>query len=671
MEPRAPEWDLDSDEIASVASDELHENRPNRWTGPKSTWRTLTAEERLLWQSLKQLRDQDLAAHLYNAFALKKRGRNPETAPDLLVQTEDGQEAVWAPPKIWTAWPLKERHVPPEGLIKKMDDEDEQFTFRKKEQVMPSTELEAELSAIILGQAKDRFLKRQRKAPAPLLSIETAIPFQGIQGSSQQLPPLGSSAPASPSEVSVDERERMDMRPPFEMLGKAAEGFEPVVSANDDMSFGLLRPSVRHILSQLDKTLTILHNSRVAGLGYLSDSTTEDESDSGTPRKKKKRGRPRTAWQYSGTTSPDSRATTPKATTRRGRPRKVHLPQEGESHDDMLHRVARESHRRLPLLAKEMDAAFEEWMRQGEQQEEEASRAATPQSAAGPDVTDEGEEPHTLNVEKKLARWGMRDWSDVLGAAALAGFPRDAIARATKRCADLFGESMVMRHLDEVPMTRGTGMHNVEYCPEPIRLSSEGGDSDDSMDDDETRLRHRRIASRRASLARSSQGSESGSPSISGRVSRAGRSPRTHSRSQSQSRSRSRSRSAAGQFFCPVTTCERAASGFTRRANLTRHVQLVHGGDGSVSVSVGPGGGGGSGGGTLDTDNDGDGDDEDEEFVGAVHVDGFLRPIVPGRGWRGEDTVLRKRKGYYADRRFTGRSPRSRRTSEDEGDSSS
>lgn len=82
----ATAWDLDKDEIASIASDELHQNRPNRWTGPKSTWRTLTEEERLLWQSMKRLEDQDLAIHLYNTFALKKRGRDPETAQDLIVQ---------------------------------------------------------------------------------------------------------------------------------------------------------------------------------------------------------------------------------------------------------------------------------------------------------------------------------------------------------------------------------------------------------------------------------------------------------------------------------------------------------------------------------------------------------------------------------------------------------
>lgn len=86
-EKQPPTWDLDSDEIASVTSEDLHDNRPNRWTGPKSTWRTLTEEERLLWRSMRQLAGKDLAAHLYDAFALKRQGKDPATAPSLTVKT--------------------------------------------------------------------------------------------------------------------------------------------------------------------------------------------------------------------------------------------------------------------------------------------------------------------------------------------------------------------------------------------------------------------------------------------------------------------------------------------------------------------------------------------------------------------------------------------------------
>lgn len=87
MKSSPAEWELDEAEIASVTSEDLHEHRPNRWQGSKSTWRTLTEEERLLWQSMSKLRDQDLAVHLYNAFVLKKRGKNPATAQDLMIKT--------------------------------------------------------------------------------------------------------------------------------------------------------------------------------------------------------------------------------------------------------------------------------------------------------------------------------------------------------------------------------------------------------------------------------------------------------------------------------------------------------------------------------------------------------------------------------------------------------
>lgn len=85
MDRSSPEWDLDSDEIASVTSQDLHDNRPNRWAGTQRTWQRLTAEERRLWQSMEAVEGQDLAIHLYNAYALKRRGRDSQTAQDVTV----------------------------------------------------------------------------------------------------------------------------------------------------------------------------------------------------------------------------------------------------------------------------------------------------------------------------------------------------------------------------------------------------------------------------------------------------------------------------------------------------------------------------------------------------------------------------------------------------------
>lgn len=73
-------WDLDTDEIRSVDSEELYETRPNRWKGNKATWNTYTQEERLLHRSMEQLRNRDLSVHLYNAFALRNRAVRPSAA---------------------------------------------------------------------------------------------------------------------------------------------------------------------------------------------------------------------------------------------------------------------------------------------------------------------------------------------------------------------------------------------------------------------------------------------------------------------------------------------------------------------------------------------------------------------------------------------------------------
>lgn len=67
------EWDKSTSEIQSEDSDDLHENRPNRWKGPPQSWRTITEEERLTYNAFVRLRNQDLSLHLYNAFALKQR----------------------------------------------------------------------------------------------------------------------------------------------------------------------------------------------------------------------------------------------------------------------------------------------------------------------------------------------------------------------------------------------------------------------------------------------------------------------------------------------------------------------------------------------------------------------------------------------------------------------
>ncbi|KAG6016885.1 hypothetical protein E4U54_000238 [Claviceps lovelessii] len=695
----AAQWDdLDSDDIASVVSEDLHENRPNRWTGTKSTWRDLTGEERMLWRSMQQVVDRDLAVHLYDAFALKRQDLDAKTAEGLTVKLDDGQNATWAPPKVWTAWPLHEKQVPREGLFRVAEDADEAFTLRKKEKTLPSTDLQEELGATILRMAKQRFRRRERRRRRRQLQRQKqrrngrGSMQLSIEMPSSSVPPIFKESddeclfPSSPPGMggsgddnarkgkpswrsSDDDVDNVDDDDGYEGhdndsapsdVKRSTQDYEPAISTDDQLSEQLLRPSIRHILTQLDRTLTVLHNGRVAGLCNLfesSDSSAEGDSDAAVPRRK--RGRPR---QRHTPQSASSAAPAAGPHRRRGRPRKVHEPQEGETFEEMQVRLARQSHRRLPWTTKDHDVAFEGCLQHGnrrtmghaqtqsqqqEQQQQEQQQQQSPspsRSSASPSSSQHARK------ERKLRRWGLRDWSDVLGAASLAGFPPSVIARSTQRCANIFNQGITVRTLDEQPLSR-PGVFTTEYRPEQttgmrrgsLFLSSssdsdaeaeaedeeeeEEEEEDDDDDDDDSDFdsdsgHPRQARPPERSPMRHSRGRGQTPRSSSPRAA-------SQSRSQSQSRSRSRSRSSAGLFLCPLQTCPRAAEGFSRRANLHRHMQLVH---------------------PWYTEEHEE-DDSENEVLGAVHVDGFLKMIHPGRGWRAEDTLARKRKRFYGRRR--------------------
>jgi hypothetical protein len=72
------EYNVSQDDNESV-SEESDFVRPNRWTGAPSTWLSITEQERGVAASLDELRNRDLSIHLYNAHALKKRGKDLES----------------------------------------------------------------------------------------------------------------------------------------------------------------------------------------------------------------------------------------------------------------------------------------------------------------------------------------------------------------------------------------------------------------------------------------------------------------------------------------------------------------------------------------------------------------------------------------------------------------
>ncbi|CAK7269973.1 hypothetical protein SEPCBS119000_003849 [Sporothrix epigloea] len=202
--------DPDTASIATRDSEDLHTRRPNRWRGNPNAWRYVTEHDRAVATALWRTRDCDLSAHLYNAFFIKKQAQ------------ASGSSDTWRPGNFWTAWPLR----PHDGL-----------------DVFDSPSY-AENSAY--GGVNDDSQWTYRSRPTPI-----------------------EEKPSGPLEEMLTATIQRVARKQFStMLQREDDGIDAlstVVSADDELSAHLLRPSVRHLLTQTDRTLSILHNSRGRG----------------------------------------------------------------------------------------------------------------------------------------------------------------------------------------------------------------------------------------------------------------------------------------------------------------------------------------------------------------------------------------------------------------------
>ncbi|CAD6448127.1 02da787c-66bd-48fd-b3b5-875190e1c005 [Sclerotinia trifoliorum] len=553
--------------------------RKNRWKGPASTWHQITEEERGLAASLDELRNRDLSVHLYNAFALKKRAKNLNAKDVRNDESEDRDESNgFVPSKKWTAWPIEAREVPREGEQIGPDDEDEKFTLRKKEVVKLSRDLEDVLMGVTLKYARDRFLARETAEDHGGHAADDDVEEMSIDEPRQE--PSG--------DVQVREESVRELSEPSQY----ASILRPVVSADDERSQDLLRPSIRHTLSKLDDVLMALHYARKTCRQYASqaefDTDVEsrsrapsiggDETNKDSPVKKAV-GRPR---KFQSIDSPMQESTPNEnglddpdlwraKTTRRGRPMKVYERLEGETQHEYLTRVARIQKKPLPVFAPSI----------------EPRRPTTPKRGTTPGSVSSQKSPRKVSENTRKHMLRLRDWSEVLGSAALVGFSPNVITRATQRCANLFGENVIMRTMVEGPAAGGKNDLVKEYHPGMIPDFDEPGESGPYLDEFEDE------SSSSASDTKTLKNEES--TTIKHRV-----------------------------YYCPVVKCQRNKEGFRTAAKLSNHAQTEH----NFSKR------------NLDALRV----DSDEEMYGAVHTDRFLKPITGKRGWRGSDREKRKRR---------------------------
>ncbi|KAI8959805.1 RNA polymerase I-specific transcription initiation factor-domain-containing protein [Daldinia sp. FL1419] len=679
----------ESDEyLPSDDSDDFsdEDERPNRWHGPQSTWQHFNRSEIDTLTALKEIQDRDLSIHLYNAFALKQGHKKAQEGP---IPHKDINEATgqpvqpddWLPHRSWTAWPMRADKVPPpeDGARSLLNDRHEAFTLRKDVLDMPSTVLEEIIGAEILKTAKEKFNARPRNSPdvsgeeadsESQQEIEDEDSGGETEASTSSVRKKSGSRSKSVKLEYVSGDERMDVdehKPGIDLPNKPDKKpvLKPVVSTDDDLSYNLLRPSVRHILTKLDATLTILHNTQESALNYQSDSADSEASDSLYPGSRKPRsgrgsqtptGEKRRAGRPLGSVSrnrsrgrsrvredtepptdnPPQNAENEKPATKRraGRPKKIYPRLEGETDREYTIRIARLQKKPLPRFSDESDAQTppdaEDSGNSGDAEETttETSRGRgrvarrkrrinkeirSPSQASSAS----GGRPRNAQMSgTPKARIGLRDWRDVLGAAALAGFSADAVDRAARRCADLFGQSITLHTLAEGPSVSvsgrkaplGRAITYVPGMPRPPLLE----------EDEEEKIEGQRPA-RATSMAPSAMSENEAGPS---------------QQVRGRPRSRSRSASAApGYFTCLFPDCPRAAEGegFLRRYNMLRHMKLVHGYAPSEAGSGDEGAATGMGAGMPEEV------DSEDEMHGAVHVDWFLRPIKMRKGWRAND----------------------------------
>ncbi|KAI7352143.1 hypothetical protein KC354_g12127 [Hortaea werneckii] len=543
------------DHVSDVGeSDSSSEDRPNRFEGPAGTWRHYTEQERETAASLDQQRANDLGVHLYNAHSLKSRNYSPTRASQVppwkdkshWLRRNEAGELPWHPDRNWTAWPLPANEVPRREEAFGVPIEhilDDAETLRKEEPWVPSADLRDEIEALMLRKAKARFRSRNWAVhEEPSVSPNHPEATSGMEGGDDR---SGSDSHSEEEEGGVQTFKAETTHLPRHQ--QQQHHYSPTFLADDDQAGTLLRPTARHIVSKFDDLLIGLHQSRQGHRQRAPFS-----------RSRSRRSRSRSNSKPAATSSQSQPR--PRSREKRGNVDSGSREQESE-HDDNY----------------------------------EAS-------TSGDDEAQSAEKGRRRTSGQSKKELGLRDWSEVLGVAALTGWDQTVIDRTAQRCAALFGEKMAIRFMPEMPVDK-VNDKVVEYLPETIPPL----ESEDSEQDEE-------VGEAVSSMDKGRQVKQGG-------------------------------------WQCPYENCARHHEIYEQRWRWREHLKRTHklngpqleeveaelnqGRDSRIAVDAGPDVDGGQ-------EEEMELDDEDA-LVGSVHVDGFLKPLLGDYG-RGTDRKTRRRR---------------------------
>ena len=264
----------------------LYEDRPNKFNGAPSTWRSWTEAERGVVSALENAQARDLSIHLYNAFAMKMRARRSASARDQdheALHSSDNAD-TFKPPRSWTAWPLPPDDVPREYTNPPIDSDNTTVSYATEDH-RPSAFLEGMIIATSLKLARDMTRDRESEPPSPRAKAERSeLDNAASDDLYTALDSLGNGSDDGNSSDNMEEH------PLQSSTGGVA------FLADDDVARSTLLPIARHVLSRVDNLLTSLHTVRTSYASepdesYLSDHTSAEDYELDSVEKSSSRDR--------------------------------------------------------------------------------------------------------------------------------------------------------------------------------------------------------------------------------------------------------------------------------------------------------------------------------------------------------------------------------------------
>ncbi|KAF2110014.1 hypothetical protein BDV96DRAFT_584119 [Lophiotrema nucula] len=451
--------DDDDDDDAGVL-----DVRPNRFKGKASTWRGYTEADRDIANSLSQIESGDLAAHLYNAHALKRRVRLPSDEiesisnwrskdtwlkrGDQLAFTDDAgeEQAELVPFKAWTAWPLPPGIVPASNERfgrRRSNAEREGWSIGGVGEQEPGDELREEVLAVMLRAAKEKWESRESD-----IDSDRTTRHRGVKGRSTSAQSTRSASALSDFDIDTQTGSTAgtngDLAPvkrsetgPAHLIGKQKRAYrrkppvqvsKPAILADEERARTLLLPSTNSLLARIDILAAAIRRSRLNQFGhgaYSDTSGSEMITDGGSgSSRSRSRSRPRSK-------SVTSRG---KATRSSSQPRT-----EFKTSRTVVSHKKGTQHADASSLDDDSASDFE-----GDRENKRCirSKKRAPSKTRGSAGSDESPSRPGQTYS------GLIDWSEVLGLASMTGWDEGAVARTAQRCAALFGEGMDFRCFD-------------------------------------------------------------------------------------------------------------------------------------------------------------------------------------------------------------------------------